>query len=241
MVGRPPQRLWVSRRWLPRRAALDCVELDATFRGEYPGRRAAAADGEAGKVAAAAAARAAAGPGVHQSTSGTLRSTCSAARVAVQSTGALVTFKIEGAGGARRGSVPRRGSSTRYSGSCVVILERRVRAPTSSLGDARHTGTTLCASTSKTGVEGSAATTSSFHARGTRSGLKSVTIAQTRCCSTNAGSCCAGGPLSSANGSESARSSASTSSSPASMKPYWRIVASKKVGTRQKTTESGTL
>ena len=71
------------------------------------------------------------------------------------------------------------GISRRYSGRRSVILRRSVRAPTSCLSLATHTGTTLCASTSISGVAGSAAATASFQPRGARSGEKSVTIART--------------------------------------------------------------
>lgn len=47
---------------------------------------------------------------------------------------------------------PTCGNSRRNSGSFVCILGRNVRAPTSRLSLANHTGTTLCASTSWKGT-----------------------------------------------------------------------------------------
>lgn len=99
----------------------------------------------------ATAASAAAVPGSHHSTSGTARSTGSSSLSAFQSMG----FCAEDSAASEAGGAPSEarasgvscGISLSQLGSCVVILERMVRAPTSSLGEATQQGTMLCAST----------------------------------------------------------------------------------------------
>lgn len=186
----------------------------------------------------ATAARAADVPGLHQVTSRTLRSTWSPALTATQSIGFFfVTVTIEGAGGVV--GLSKGGMGTSHLGKRSVIFLRIVRAPTSHLSLATHTGTTLCASTSKTGIDGSASHTPCFHAFGTRIGEKSVTTAHASCSCTKAGSVDTGCPCSSTKGTPRVCSSASTSCNPESMKPYCRIVASRNDGTRQKHTDKG--
>ena len=108
-------------------------------------------------------------PGVHHVTSGTLRSIVRLARTDVQSVAAPHTLSNEeeewrsGGGAGTRptgggianvsgrsaaGSASSGGKSVSHVGSFSVIFFRIVRAPTSCLSDAIHTGTTLCASTS---------------------------------------------------------------------------------------------
>jgi hypothetical protein len=71
--------------------------------------------------------------------SGTERSTCSEASAAAQSTG--------GQSRCPGGLAASGGIGVRNSASRALSLPRRVRAPYSSLGEASHTGTMLCAST----------------------------------------------------------------------------------------------
>ena len=86
-------------------------------------------------------------PGTHQSTSATLRSTVSDASTAAQSTGLVHSARSE-AEGCGEGAAGSGGKSVKYCGSFSVIFLRIVRAPTSFLSEAIHTGTTLWASTS---------------------------------------------------------------------------------------------
>mmetsp|Transcript_106525 Transcript_106525/g.311403 ORF Transcript_106525/g.311403 Transcript_106525/m.311403 type:complete len:219 (+) Transcript_106525:858-1514(+) len=173
-------------------------------------------------------------PGTRLATGATVRSTLREASAASQSTcseGSCLSIALRG------------GMSFKNSPYWSVILLRMVLAAVSCLSEACQTGTTLCASTctQHTLAAPNALAASAVQARGTRNGDMSHTTVATCLRSHSPSSTAACFPyshISSSKGMLSSRSSASTSRRPRSMKSNCRMVASRKVGTKQKATQS---